>query len=930
MSALSALGQMGQGGGLQQLAGAAAPMVKNAMAPSTAAAPNQGIANAAANPSVMESLDPNATNSAASGVAAMAGGGEVGIANSHPMAEGQHPVWGLLHHIAGAKQAIPSANHPVATMAKGGVVTPVSKMPPTGPLPANFGGAKNYENGGAVSSSGGPVYAGNFGGPTLRPDFNRGPAGKSHGIPVDARGVGPANMRANGVSGMAQGGPVMDDQGANTSMGQGITPASPEGQVLTMDQGGQVPPLGMPQSGTNWTPPPAMSQPQVAGRSAGFASGLGSGMALGKDLRDQWQQHEARTRIEGAQSAQEKSEMDAYHLSHGLPTGDQQAQGQTGVMGMVHNYTSKFFDMLHGKTIHDDGEKLNDQPLPGSTTAQQGQAVQAPPAAGAPTPPAPPGAVAPGGTPPAPPGQPGQPAPVPGASGAPGTPAPAAPPAGAAPGGAAAPPAPPPPGTPAAAAVKAQAGAIQAGADPVQAGQTAASVGTAAASLTPNSTPAQVPGKGGMPESLTQKDWEDTERAKWKAARAATAAGMDGNQVYESLSQLQTAHFQGQYVKWIGNATQALQNGDQEGVEKSLRAASYYLPNGQPLQLHKATDEDVANDKSGQIQKGQFIVQNPFYGMPGHDGTTEPRQVGITPMSLAAMGQAALDPVAFGTGLQNQYKMGVEAQTNFMKAQAAQTQAGGWANRGQAMINDSFTRAADEAHAANLKDSEARLNNTKSTYYADVQAKKGGSATMLKPSDVRAYQTEGSTAYMNAAQGEQTTDSRQQVPNPLGLKNKDGTPVMVPNPAYGKPIRDSGNIAPAFAGQTAEEREQGAALAGELHSANPEVDAHEAALAAAAQVSFNRDLSRGVVQQHTDPQTKKPARNVVQDQATGADGKPHPALFVWDKATGAYKHYWLTANVAQDAPAGIESGPASPATQAAPAAADEQGPPDIQ
>lgn len=911
MSALSALGQAGSGGGLQQLAGAGQQLYQQqAAAPAVS---GQMAANSAAMPATMAPLQ--AQNDATmAGVAAMAGGGEVGIPNSHPMVEGAHPVWGLLHHIAGSKQAIPSERHPVATMSGGGAVTPVSKMPPTGPLPANFGGAKNYQ-------TGGPVLAQNSGSPTLRPDFNRGPTGKGHGIPVDARPLGTtdarqlgsARMNANGISGMAAGGPVNEQGGGNTSMGQGITPASTEGQILTMDQGGQVP-LGMPPSGTNWTPPPAMSQPQVSGRAAGFASGLGSGMALGKDLRSQWQQHEAQSQIQGAQSAQEKAEMDAYRQSHGLPTEDQQNQGQTGIMGTVHNYTSQFFDMLHGKSL-DDKANLNTQPLPGSATAAQpGQAVQAPPPGG--SPPTPPGAPPPGGTQPTPPGQSGIPGP-PGQPGTPGAPAPAAgavppagprppgappagaPPAGAPPGGA--PPAPPQPapGTPIAAASKAQTGASQAGADPVQAAQTAASVGNAAASLKPNSEPAQVPGTGGTPESLTSKDWEDMERAKWKAARAATAAGMDGNQVYESMSQLQTAHFQGQYMKWIGNATQALQNGDQDGVEKALKASSYYLPNGQPLQLHKATDDDVANDKSGTVQKGQFVVQNPFYGMPGHDGANEPRQVGITPMSLASMGQAAMDPVAFGTGLQNQYKMGVEAQTNLMKANAAQQTGGGRYMMGQAAYGKMLDDQAKTPDMINDIKAQADLREATAERERAL-AKQTGGGIKVKPSDVEAAQKTAADAFDNAAQGPLHT-------TPAYMLGPDGKPMTdpttgqpVPNPHGNQPSRDPTQISPLYRNLSPQERNDGRDWAGMLHSSNLNMTPQECSDTAARIIADKRNPGT-----HINPQTGKPEKNVVPHNVNGM-----PAVRVW--ANGRYINAWTTPNVdtsGGESSGAIESGP---------------------
>jgi hypothetical protein len=389
------------------------------------------------------------------------------------------------------------------------------------------------------------------------------------------------------------------------------------------------------------------------------------------------------------------------------------------------------------------------------------------------------------------------------------------------------------------------------------------------------------------------------EKAKWKAARAATMAGMDGNQVYDSMSQLQTAHFQGQYMKWIGNATQALQNGDQEGVEKALKASSYYLPNGQPLQLHKATDDDVAADKSGQIQKGQFVVQNPFFGMPGHNNPNEPRQVAITPMSLAAMGQAAQDPVAFGNGLQAQYKMGVQAQSDLMKAQgAAQTGAGRYM-LGQSAYGKMLDDQAKTPSVIGDTKAQADLRESQAAYWRSKQQGTGG-GVKVKPSDVEAAQKTAGDAFDNAAQGPLRT-------TPAYMMDAKGQPMKdpltgqpIPNPHGNQPSRDPTQISPLYQGLTPQERNDGRALAGELHSSNLNMTPQDSADLAARMVADQR-TGGGV---HVNPQTKKPEKNVVTYEVNG-----HPAVRVW--ANGTYKTAWITPNVdtsAGENPGAIESG----------------------
>ena len=868
---------------------------------STAAPANQGQTNAAANPTQYDTdfTDPNAAmpanlqaqpqiGTAASpygqyasptysqpGAAALPGmekGGEV-----HPMAHAQHPVWPLLHKAAGIEAPNDRNGQPLM-MSNGGRVPgapPVSLRPPAGPLPANFGSAKGY-------AVGGPVVGNNYGSLTKRPEFTRG------GIPGDGRGVSASMLGGPyGAEGMANGGPVSRD----TSMGQGITPASTDGQVLTYADGGSVP-LGMPPSGSNdMMNMSGDATPQVSGRAAGFSAGLAPGMAMGHNLRAQWEQHEARSAIQGGQSAEEQGQVDAYRLAHGLPTEAQQQQGG-GIMHDVHTAVSKVFDLLHSQTKADNGQR-NTQPLPGSTTAAApGQAAPAPVAPTAP--PAPPQAIAA-------PGVTGGAAPTGAAPPSAGVPGPTLAAAAGQPGATPAPPAAPP--NPAVAVgAKAQAGAAQAGAPPAQAAQTAESAKNAAASLTPASTPGKAPGEEPNQESLTAKDWENTERAKWKAARAATAAGMDGNQVYESLTQLQTAHFQGQYLKWIGAAAQAQQNNDQPGVEKALRAASYYLPNGQPLQLHKATADDVKANPG--VEPGQFIVQNPFYGMPGHENDS--KQVPINAMTLASMGQAALDPVAFGTGQQAMYKLGIYGQTELMKAKGAEDLGGGRNLQGQAAVVAANAKARLEPYQGELDSAHAKAYLAQA--YKDAQAGTGG-GLKVTASNILGAQKAAGTAFDNAALGEQNTQPAQ---ISIGVDPKTGQPVMQANPRAGQTFRDATKVAPLFRGMTPDERQQARVKATDIAGQNVgEISGDEAADIAARMQIDERVAAKngGVGGTHTDPASGKPRANVVHGVARSPhDQQDHPAIWVW--MGNKWSRHWATPNGSNDQGVqhGIESG----------------------
>jgi hypothetical protein len=730
----------------------------------------------------------------------------------HPMADPNHPVWNVLGPAAGGMPAPPPAGIPAAGpgMAEGGVVG-ASK----GPLPANFGGARGYQNGGAVR-------VGNFGSQTLRPEFTRGPA-----LPV----------------------------GPNA----GIVPASTEGQVLTMADGGAVP-MGMPASGVNFMPTPSVAAPPVTGRNAGIAAGLSSGMAMGHNLMEQYRQSQQRSSAEDAMKVEEEKFINAHRQANGLPTTDEQASGG-GLAHTVGNYVSNVFHMFHEKSL-DDQHNPN-QPMEGSPNFKQpGALPAAPTAVGAPNP---------------------QAAPVGGAP-APGTAPPAAPPSAAAP---AAPGAPANPG--AIVGAKAAQTALQKTGDAQQATASAAAVG--AARNDPNAQAgigqSSPEASGKTAHSLTPQDWEDMERAKFKAARAATAAGMDGGQVYQALTAMQTSHFQGQYLKNVGAAQQALAKGDYDGMEKALRSANYYLPNGQDLNLRKATADD---SKQYNVPVGTPLVTNPFYGMPGHTAAEgAQRIVPINSQSLQGIAEAAFDPTAFVAGQVQQYKVGIQAQTDLQGAQAKLLTGQGMAARGSAMMGNMYTKIGESPAVISDKRAHADLMEAQAGYYRSKQAGTGGSKVKIKPSDVARAQQDAARAVDEAAQGPLTT-------TPATVQDPT-TGMMVPNPHGNQPMHDPNKISPLYAGMSAQERDEAKGYAGEIHAANlgENISAQTSADIAARIVANNREAARGHVPSHVNPTNGKTEKNVVPYMAKGSDGNNHPALRVW--ADGHYLTVWTTPNV---------------------------------
>ena len=768
----------------------------------------------------------------------------------HPIAHPGHPFWPLMHRIAGVEdtQQAPKPNGSETINEQG--QEPQQQGLATGglvqahpPQPANFGGARPPP-GTHAFANGGPVRGG-----ATAPVIH----GKRQAMPV-----GPND---------------------------GIVPASTEGQALTMEQGGPVP-QGYDDGGfvgSGMMNVPGQGAPAMSGRWAGVSAGLPAGMAMGHNLRQQYEEGQARSAAESGIDSQAKADRDAYRQVHGLPTEDQQ-MGSTGLSATVHDWVNHALNMFHTKSLDDQGNQNSN--LPGYTPHP---AVQAPvggaapaaiPAGAAPAAGAPPqGAVAPsqGAAPP------------PAAAGAPaGTPPPAAAPvAGAAPGAApAAAGAGPSPAVAAAAATpggRAGVAALQQTGDPTQAKASAISV-QSGISQAKEQGAAATPAASGKPVSLTASDWEDMEQAKFKAARAAAAAGMDPSKVYQSLTAMQTSHFQGQYIRNLGAAQQALATGDYSGMKDAMKAASYYLPNGQDLKFTE--------------QGGVPMVTNPFYGMPGHE--KDPQQVPINATSLNNMATAALDPQAFGKGLLEQYKAGVTAQTEILKAQGYNTgMTGRWMQGSAQLIRSQVGQAMFPANYAQTM-SKAELERAQAAEWRYRSSGQGG-GTKITAGNALAYSKQGQAEFDNQSQG-QLRPAPTVVPDPGGMKNKDGTPVMVPNPHVGQPQRDPTTISPVYRGLTPAERQQGGALAQQISAANigdGMTPGTAAEIAARVQVA-----ARSPNANHKGDDGKVYPNLVM---SHGEDGKP-PHVSVWDGHR--YMQAWTSPNILAEGPApgGIDTG----------------------
>jgi hypothetical protein len=794
----------------------------------------------------------------------------------HPMAHPQHPMWPLLHHVAGVRQQGIPVEHPKPA----GDDTIMEQQQPQGP--------DQYAQGGLVQTH--PPQPANFGGarppPGVHMFANGGPVRGANATPV--------------VHQKRQAMPV----GPNS----GIVPASTEGQVLTMANGGPVPGYddGGVAAGYQMMQPTSPGNTPMIGRAAGLAQGFTSGVATGHNLAEMWQQHEYRNAL--ADQAQTQGQV----MQQGLVAEGAAAPDQNMTL---HDHVNHFFSALHDTFLGHD----QDPEMAKAVAEHQARiaARTAPPAQGVPAPAA--GGAAAG----APAAQAGAApavapvAPVPGAGGTQSVPlasTAASPPGGSAtpdnPRGAVGRPGAPPaqasdyaPATSAGAQTVRQAavGAQQSSSNPAVAGaQTAASPPAVAAAISSPETKTgtgETPPKGGENYSLGPTEMSRLEAAKTRAAVAAARAGLDPTKVYAALSAQQNAAFQGQYLRNIGAANTALMNNDQKGVEDALRSASYYIPNGQRLNLRTATQDDVnraiaANPKAAPpFAVGDHIVQNPFYGLPGHAG--EQQQVPITPLTLSNMAQAALHPENFATEMYNQYKIGISAQSELQKAAAYQTgMVGRWMQGDASLIRQQVAQAMFPANYAQTM-SKAELERAQASEWRFRASGQGG-GSKITAGNALAYSKQGQTEFDNQAQG-QLRPAPPMVPDPLGGKNKDGTPMMVSNPHAGQPQRDPTTVSPVYRGLTPAERQQGGALAQQIAAANigdGMAPGTAAEIAARVQIA-----SRNPNANHKDADGKLYPDLVI---SHGEDGQP-PHVSVWDGHR--YMQAWTSPNILPEGPA---------------------------
>lgn len=576
-----------------------------------------------------------------------------------------------------------------------------------------------------------------------------------------------------------------------TGPNSGIVPASTEGQILTMDAGGVVP--------DGFTNPMGGPTPPVSGRAAGFAQGLAQGQVMGRNLRNSINEHRARQ--DAANYADQVVGIDADH-----PDASSQTQ-QPSMLDRAKDAVEGFFHHLHSGT-------LNDQHTPnGGTVPQDGStAVNS------------------------------QPTPV-SAQGS----------QQAIPTGASAPAAPSPPGAPATPAAGAS-GQPAAAASPVPTPQAAATMMAAkAASQDPASNagiPQQSPEDSGKPHSLTSDYWQESQSRLRAAVRSAALAGEDPQKVYDSLTAMRTAHFQGQILRQLSAANTALLNGDEGSVKQALSNVNYYLPNGKGIEFRTATADDAAQDQSGQTKPGQLMYRNPMYGLYGHEG--DQQYVSVTPQHLQLLGESALHPETVNDTIMKSYSAQAAAKKGMIQAQGSYNVGLGRLAQGEA----SKQRAQNETEMMPVskydKFTKGNLQEAQAGYYNRKQANGTGVGPRVTLSNIQSAQKAAQTSIDGIFQGQMTT---------VPATDANGRPSL--SPAAGRSIHDATRIPTIFQGMSPDQQDAVRQYGGELAAANVGVlDPSTTADMAARLVKFHGNK---VPPTHLDPQTHQPVKDVIYD-----------------------------------------------------------------
>lgn len=340
---------------------------------------------------------------------------------------------------------------------------------------------------------------------------------------------------------------------------------------------------------------------------------------------------------------------------------------------------------------------------------------------------------------------------------------------------------------------------------PPQAQATTVAANAAATDPSANAgVPQEAPSKG-KAHSMTSADDDELENHILAASRAAALAGEDPVKVYQNLSAIKTAHYQGNILKNLNAAGVALQRGDTKAVEQALKNVYYYFPDGQDLKLQHG-------------ENGQLLYQDPF--APTMDDGS-PNMIPVDAAHIQMLGQAAVDSTKLQDTINASKNAAVERQTKLATAQAA-IERGHAASR-EAAVKERLVPATIYHHLADAKLAEAKANTD--SYRLRIALNAHGQ--MSKQQQTAA--NDAAAAAFALAQG---------LPTTVPVTDAQGNPSL--SPAAGKTIRDATKVPAYLKGLTPEQTVNVAGVAGQIAAANIGTMSKEQAVELAARMEQNR------------------------------------------------------------------------------------------
>jgi hypothetical protein len=758
-----------------------------------------------------------------------------------------------------------------------GMASPINPVTSSIPIQQMAGGGPVRDQGGI------PVINRNFGSMSAGPQLMRGPAGP----------------------------------GISTSMGQGITPASDEGQLQTYDMGGPI---------DNTVQQAQTLRPEVSGRAAGITSGIASGQVMGQNILNAYHNSQARD----AAKQQGKAAVGIESAATGVAAPeDPQSLAQK-----FDDTITQFAHHIHGALF---GDPVND------TQPNQGPYPLHPTGGVNPVPGGPPSPYARPDTPGIPPaagaspsGPTGAPSPVPGAAGAASAPVPGAagaggapPPVGVAPGGG-------PPNVTGIAGLNAPANTQvpnvtpggPANAPPVSpagppAGQGGEAYTAAAAGTKPDIAKAGAQGAAEYQQTgtikpipasvgITPEWWEHSEQLKMQAMQNAYKMGKDPREVGASMDAIRTGAFQGQANHILSGVNAALDAGNMDAVAQGIKNLYHFIPNGQDLDVKKSTQADV--DKNNALATGgpndgpkpgydptlnaagMVMYKNPYANMPGYENA--PQYQVINKQHLGDLFQNIMDPQNANKNLYAGYTAQVNARSEIAKAQASTTNAAArWQISSAQMLK---ATSADEMNKALLSYKQAVMGATAGSLDAKslaVMNKGTAGQPKVTMASIRAAQNDASTEVDNQIRGPIVTQP-QFIPNP----SAPGQQMLNPKQTG----RDPTQASPMFANMTAEDAAHVKGIAATLATSNAGTsNKNDIAIAAAQIYKYENGVTKPV---HVDPKTGEMRPDVMRDLHQGT-------IHVLDGHQ--MKNFYMHANISDSDGSPVNSSNDTPATEAA-------------